>query len=142
MPWNSPSSQPTSWACAMRSSDSLGVSLENDNLTSPSSLRRSGDRISSSSWIDRSWISLSQRRGAERGVDAKELEDDSAATGGERSAESTRRSWKTTAQRPEGSGARSRPKRDRRSGCCDLAAGGRAVEAREIREPRIVREHL
>ena len=29
MPWNSPSSQPTSWACAMRSSDSLGVSLSN-----------------------------------------------------------------------------------------------------------------
>ena len=27
MPWNRPSSQPTSWACAMRSSDSLGVSL-------------------------------------------------------------------------------------------------------------------
>ena len=29
IPWNRPSSQPTSWACAIRSSDSLGVSLEN-----------------------------------------------------------------------------------------------------------------
>ena len=64
IPWKSPSSQPTSCACAMRSSLSLGVSLLNGNVTSSSSWRRSGDRISSSSWIERSWISFSARRPA------------------------------------------------------------------------------
>ena len=34
MPWKRPSSQPTSWACAIRSSDSLGVSAPKGSTTS------------------------------------------------------------------------------------------------------------
>src|SRR5262249_13515516 len=64
MPWNRPSSQPTSWACASRSSDSLGASPVNGSTTSQSSAFRSGDSTSSSSWIDRSWISRNARRPA------------------------------------------------------------------------------
>ena len=64
MPWNRPSSQPTSWACAIRSSASLGVSLVNGSVTSASSLRRSSERMPSSSCTERSWISFSDRRPA------------------------------------------------------------------------------
>src|SRR5260221_8196428 len=48
----------------MRSSASLGVSLVKGRVTSASSWRRSGDRISCSSWTERSWISFSDRRPA------------------------------------------------------------------------------
>ena len=53
MPWNSPSSQPTSWAWAMRSSASLGsLPSPNGMATRSSSSRRSGDRAAPSSWIE------------------------------------------------------------------------------------------
>ena len=64
MPWNSPSSQPTSWACAIRSSDSLGVSAEKGSTTLPSSSWSSGERMPWSSLRERSWISRSARRPA------------------------------------------------------------------------------
>ena len=58
MPWNSPSSQPTSWAWAIRSSPSLGAwSSANGSEIRSSSSRSSGARPSFSSTIDRSWIS-------------------------------------------------------------------------------------
>ena len=63
MPWNRPSSQPTSWACAIRSSASLGgVSSPNGSESRSSSSRSSGARPSSSSAIDRWWISRSRLR--------------------------------------------------------------------------------
>ena len=52
MPWNRPSSQPTSWAWAMRSSASVGVSSSNGGASRASSSRRSGDSDSASSSID------------------------------------------------------------------------------------------
>ena len=52
MPWNRPSSQPTSWAWAIRSSPSLGVSSPNGSESRSSSSTSSGARPSSSSLID------------------------------------------------------------------------------------------
>ena len=53
MPWNTPSSQPTSWACAIRSSASTGVSPSlNGSVSRSSSSRSSGARPSSSSLIE------------------------------------------------------------------------------------------
>ncbi len=52
MPWNRPSSQPTSWAWATRSSESLGVSAENGELRRASSALRSPERPSASSRTD------------------------------------------------------------------------------------------
>ena len=50
MPWKRPSSQPTSWAWATRSSASLGVSSPTKGwATRPSSWARSGERLSDSS---------------------------------------------------------------------------------------------
>ena len=50
MPWKRPSSQPTSWAWATRSSASLGVSSPTKGrATRPSSSARSGERLSDSS---------------------------------------------------------------------------------------------
>ena len=50
MPWNRPSSQPTSWACAIRSSASDGTpSSVNGSVRRSSSSRSSGARPSSSS---------------------------------------------------------------------------------------------
>ena len=71
MPWNSPSSQPTSWAWAMRSSDSDGIaSSANGSESRSSSSISSGARPSSSSLIERRWISLSRdaARLVERGA--------------------------------------------------------------------------
>src|ERR687896_681438 len=63
MPWKSPSSQPTSWACAIRSSLSDGVwSSENGRVSRSSSSISSGARPASSSWIEAWWISLSRLR--------------------------------------------------------------------------------
>ena len=54
MPWNRPSSQPTSCACAMRSSASVGtVSSVNGRVRRSSSSRSSGARPCSSSRIER-----------------------------------------------------------------------------------------
>ena len=65
MPWNSPSSQPTSCACAIRSSASDGAwSSTNGSVIRCSSATSSGDRPSSSSCSDRSWISASRARAA------------------------------------------------------------------------------
>ena len=53
MPWNRPSSQPTSWAWAMRSSISVGVpSPANGKASRSSSSRRSGDSAEPSSRIE------------------------------------------------------------------------------------------
>ena len=53
MPWNRPSSHPTSWAWAMRSSASLGsLPSPNGMATRSSSARRSGDRAAPTSWIE------------------------------------------------------------------------------------------
>src|SRR3954471_4552280 len=63
MPWNNPSSHPTSCACATRSSASLGTeSSENGRLRRPASSRASGARPLDSSLIDDSWISRSRAR--------------------------------------------------------------------------------
>ena len=63
MPWNRPSSQPTSWAWAIRSSGSLGgVSPSNGSDSRSSSSRSSGARPSSSSMMERWWISRSRPR--------------------------------------------------------------------------------
>ncbi len=63
MPWNRPSSQPTSCACAIRSSASDGVlSSVNGSDSRSSSSRSSGARPSSSSRIERWWISRSRLR--------------------------------------------------------------------------------
>src|SRR5674476_1218937 len=64
MPWNSPSSQPTSWACAIRSSASDGTSSPNGRVMRSSSSISSGARPSSSSLIERRWISASLVRPA------------------------------------------------------------------------------
>ncbi len=65
IPWKSPSSQPTSWAWAMRSSASLGAaSSPNGSDSRSSSSTSSGARPSSSSAIERAWISASRRREA------------------------------------------------------------------------------
>ena len=72
MPWNRPSSQPTSWACAIRSSRLARGPRPRRTAARcrSSSSRSSGARPSSSSTIDRSWISaqpvpagLVERRG-------------------------------------------------------------------------------
>src|SRR5674476_1384797 len=52
MPWNSPSSQPTSWACAIRSSASDGTSSPNGRVMRSSSSISSGARPSSSWLLD------------------------------------------------------------------------------------------
>src|SRR5690242_12776225 len=61
MPWNRPSSHPTSWACATRSSASLGASSSvNGSESRSSSSDNSGARPSSSSFTERSCISRSR----------------------------------------------------------------------------------
>ncbi len=63
MPWKRPSSQPTSCACAMRSSASLGTwSSVNGSESRSSSSTSSGASPASSSAIDRRWISRSRVR--------------------------------------------------------------------------------
>ena len=63
MPWKRPSSQPTSCACAIRSSDSLGVaSSANGSESRSSSSTSSGARPSSSSLMEFWWISFSRAR--------------------------------------------------------------------------------
>ncbi len=63
IPWKSPSSQPTSWACAMRSSASLGVASSVKGRESrSSSSTSSGARPSSSSFTELAWISLRRLR--------------------------------------------------------------------------------
>ena len=63
MPWNRPSSHPTSWACATRSSASVGTaSSANGSVIRCSSSTSSGERPSSSSLSERSWISASRER--------------------------------------------------------------------------------
>jgi prephenate dehydratase len=63
MPWNSPSSQPTSCAWATRSSASLGVtSSAKGSERRSSSSTSSGARPSSSSLMEFWWISLSRAR--------------------------------------------------------------------------------
>ena len=53
MPWNRPSSQPTSWACATRSSSPVGTSPSlKGNVTRASSSLRSSETPSASSRID------------------------------------------------------------------------------------------
>ena len=64
MPWNRPSSQPTSWAWAIRSSASVGVSVPNGRVIRSSSSRSSGARPCSSSRDRRRWISTSRARPA------------------------------------------------------------------------------
>ena len=72
MPWKSPSSQPTSWACATRSSASEGtVSSANGSEMRSSSSTSSGASPSSSSLIERVWISLSRTRLASSSSDAR-----------------------------------------------------------------------
>ena len=64
MPWNRPSSQPTSWACAIRSSARTGCRPRRTAApagAAPS--RSSGARPSSSSLMEFSWISLSRSGG-------------------------------------------------------------------------------
>src|SRR5215467_12358649 len=63
MPWNNPSSHPTSWAWATRSSASLGASSSvkgRESLSSSST--SSGARPDSSSLTERSWICRSLTR--------------------------------------------------------------------------------
>ncbi len=62
MPWNRPSSHPTSWAWATRSSASLGMSLSNGRVSRDSSSRRSGEMPSASSRTDVSKISFNRVR--------------------------------------------------------------------------------
>src|SRR5918992_2261124 len=63
MPWKRPSSKPTSWACAIRSSASEGVlSSVNGSESRSSSSTSSGARPASSSLIEAWWISLSRLR--------------------------------------------------------------------------------
>ena len=63
MPWKTPSSQPTSWAWAIRSSASDGVSPSlNGRVIRSSSSRSSGARPCSSSRIDAAWMSRSRLR--------------------------------------------------------------------------------
>src|SRR5882757_7149276 len=65
MPWKTPSSQPTSCACAIRSSESEGMlSSVNGRLSRCSSSRSSGARPCSSSLMEFSWISRSRDRDA------------------------------------------------------------------------------
>ena len=65
MPWNSPSSQPTSCAWAIRSSASLGIwSSSKGSVSRSSSSRSSGASPSSSSLIEDWWISRSRTRPA------------------------------------------------------------------------------
>ncbi len=61
MPWKSPSSQPTSWAWAIRSSASDGVaSSVKGSESRSSSSTSSGASPLSSSLIEERWISLSR----------------------------------------------------------------------------------
>src|SRR6478609_5756310 len=63
MPWKRPSSQPTSCACAIRSSASDGVpSSVKGSESRSSSSTSSGARPASSSLIEARWISLSRSR--------------------------------------------------------------------------------
>ena len=62
MPWNRPSSQPTSWAWATRSSASLGMPLSKGRVSRDSSSRRSGEMPSASSRTDVSKISFRRVR--------------------------------------------------------------------------------
>ena len=62
MPWNRPSSHPTSWAWAMRSSASEGESSWKGRVIRSSSSTSSGARPSSSSAIERWWISARRAR--------------------------------------------------------------------------------
>ncbi len=62
MPWNRPSSHPTSWAWAIRSSASEGDSSEKGRVIRSSSSTSSGARPSSSSAIERWWISARRAR--------------------------------------------------------------------------------
>src|SRR4051812_40109654 len=63
MPWKTPSSQPTSWAWAIRSSASDGVSPSlNGSVIRSSSSRSSGARPCSSSRIEEAWMSRSRLR--------------------------------------------------------------------------------
>src|SRR3954447_26282259 len=63
MPWKRPSSQPTSWAWAIRSSASDGVaSSVNGSESRSSSSTSSGASPLSSSLIEERWISLSRLR--------------------------------------------------------------------------------
>ena len=63
IPWKRPSSQPTNWACAIRSSASLGIaSSVNGRESRSSSSTSSGARPSSSSLTELAWISLSRTR--------------------------------------------------------------------------------
>ena len=65
MPWKRPSSQPTSWACAMRSSESDGTrSSVNGSESRSSSSTSSGASPCSSSAIERRWMSRSRVREA------------------------------------------------------------------------------
>src|SRR6478609_83903 len=64
MPWNSPSSQPTSCAWAIRSSASEGAAELNGRASRSSSSTSSGARPALSSSMDRRWISASRVRPA------------------------------------------------------------------------------
>ena len=65
MPWKRPSSQPTSWAWAIRSSASVGtVSSVNGSESRSSSSTSSGASPDSSSVSDRRWMSRSRTRDA------------------------------------------------------------------------------
>ena len=130
MPWNRPSSQPTSCACASRSSESLGVSVVNGRTTSLSSRVRSGESTPSSSWIDCSWIARRRRR-------------PSSSSGARRTSSSIVRTIDAmrislvgrvtcsdgSARAPAGTGRRRRPRASRasrsgRSGCVGRSCDG------------------
>ncbi len=64
MPWKSPSSQPTSWAWAIRSSASDGSASLNGRAIRSSSAMSSGASPSFSSAMERSWMSASRARPA------------------------------------------------------------------------------
>ena len=64
MPWKRPSSQPTSWAWAIRSSASLGSSSRKGRAIRSSSATSSGASPSLSSSMERWWMSARRRRPA------------------------------------------------------------------------------
>jgi len=61
MPAKRPSSQPTNWAWAMRSSDSVAAAAVNRKKMSASSWRKSSESTSCISASERSWISARRR---------------------------------------------------------------------------------
>src|SRR4051812_37730806 len=70
MPWKRPSSQPTSWACAIRSSDSLGVVSSKGWIRRSSSSSSSGASPSFSSLIEVcSTVARRLRPGSSTGAD-------------------------------------------------------------------------